>query len=118
MNSAWARTICRLLIVLMAWTPYQFAQAGMIGTDQVVTTSSQADRSTVLNFIGRSDVASQLQSFGLDAATAKDRVATMTDEEVRYLAGRIDSMPAGAGNSGWIVVIIVVAVIWWVATRR
>jgi len=39
MNNAWARTICRLLIVLMAWTPFQYAQAGMIGTDQVVTHS-------------------------------------------------------------------------------
>ena len=111
--------VCRLLIVLMAWTPYQFAQAGMIGTDQVVTTSSQADRSTVLNFIGRGDVAGQLQSFGLDAASAKDRVAAMSDEEVRYLAGRIDSMPAGAGNSGgWLLLIIVVVVVWWVATHK
>jgi hypothetical protein len=118
MNDAWARTICRLLIVLMAWTPFQYAQAGMIGTDQVVTHSSQADRSTVLNFIGRSDVASQLQTFGLDGSTAKDRVAAMTDEEVRYLAGRIDSMPAGASSSGWVVLIIIVAVIWWVATKR
>ena len=118
MNSAWARTICRLLIVLMAWTPYQFAQAGMIGTDQVVTTSSAMERSAVLNFLSRGDVASQLQSFGLDAATAKDRVAAMTDEEVRYLAGRIDSMPTGAKNSSWIVLIIIVAVIWWAATKR
>jgi hypothetical protein len=107
-----------LLIVLMAWTPFQYAQAGMIGTDQVVAQSTQADRTTVLNFVGRSDVASQLQSFGLDASTAKDRVAAMTDEEVRYLAGRIDSMPAGASSSGWIVLIIIVAVIWWVATKR
>ncbi|HEX2565355.1 MAG TPA: PA2779 family protein [Burkholderiales bacterium] len=106
------------MIVLMAWTPFQYAQAGMIGTDQVVAQSAQADRTTVLNFIGRNDVASQLQSFGLDASTAKDRVAAMTDEEVRYLAGRIDSMPAGASSSGWVVLIIIVAVIWWVATKR
>jgi hypothetical protein len=118
MNNAWARTICRLLIVLMAWTPFQYAQAGMIGTDQVVTHSTQAERSTVLSFLGRTDVSNQLQSFGLDASTAKDRVAAMTDEEVRYLAGRIDSMPAGASGSGWIVLIIIVAVIWWVATKR
>jgi len=118
MNNAWARTICRLLIVLMAWTPFQYAQAGMIGTDQVVTHRSQADRSTVMNFLGRTDVANQLQSFGLDSSTAKDRVAAMTDEEVRYLAGRIDTMPAGASSSGWIVLIIIVAVIWWVATKR
>ena len=36
MNTVWARTICRLLVALMIWTPYHFATAGMIGTDQVV----------------------------------------------------------------------------------
>ena len=57
MKSAWARTITRLLIVLMVWTPYQAAQAGMIGTDQVATTSSQADRNAVLSFVSRAEVA-------------------------------------------------------------
>src|SRR3954462_10017997 len=109
--------VCRLLIVLMAWTPYQFAQAGMIGTDQVISTAAQAERGSVLNFVNRADVASQLQSFGIDASTAKDRVAALTDEEVRYLAGRIDSMPAGANGSGLLLLIIIVAVIWWVWKR-
>ena len=118
MKSAWARTICRLLIVLMAWTPFQWAQAGMIGTDQVVASTAQADRAAVLNFVSRADVASQLQSFGIDAATAKDRVAAMTDQELRTIAGKIDAMPAGANSSGWVVLIIIVLVIWWVATKH
>ena len=109
--------ICRFLILLMAWTPYQFAQAGMIGTDQVVASTSQADRSAVLGFIGRSDVSGQLQSFGIDASSAKDRVAAMTDEEVRYLAGRIGTAPAGADGAGLLVIVLIVAVIWWVWKR-
>jgi hypothetical protein len=109
--------ICRLLIVLMAWAPYQIANAGMIGTDQVVASSSQADRNAVLSFVSRADVTSQLQAFGLDTATAKDRVAAMTDDEVRYLSGRIQSMPAGADGSGLLLLIIIVAVIWWVWKR-
>ena len=48
MKSAWARTFCRLLVVLMIWTPFQVAQAAMIGSDQVVTSSSSADRGAVL----------------------------------------------------------------------
>jgi hypothetical protein len=111
------RVICQLLIVLMAWTPYQIAQAGMIGTDQAVSSASQVERSTVLGFVSRGDVAGQLQSMGLDPATAKDRVAAMTDDEVRYLAGRIDSMPAGADASGLLILIILVAVIWWAWKR-
>lgn len=109
--------ICRLLIVLMAWTPYQIAQAGMIGTDQVVAQASQADRGAVLNFVSRGDVTSQLQAMGLDPATAKDRVAAMTDEEVRYVAGKIQSMPAGADAGGLLLLIIIVALIWWAWKR-
>ncbi len=117
MKSAWAKTICRLLVVLMVWTPYQVAQAGMIGTDQVATTSSQADRSAVLSFVTRADVAGQLQALGLDAANAKDRVAAMTDTEVSYLAGQINSLPAGADTAGILLLILIIAAIWWVWKR-
>jgi uncharacterized protein DUF6627 len=117
MKSAWAKTICRLLVVLMIWTPYQIAQAGMIGTDQVATTSSQADRTAVLGFVTRADVAGQLQALGLDAATAKDRVGAMTDTEVSYLAGQINSLPAGADTAGVILIILIIAAIWWVWKR-
>jgi hypothetical protein len=105
-----------MLVVLMIWTPYQIAHAGMIGTDQVVQTS-QADRGAVLGFVSRADVAGQLQALGLDPATAKDRVAAMTDDEVRYLAGRIDAMPAGADAAGLLLLIIIIAVIWWAWKR-
>jgi Skp family chaperone for outer membrane proteins len=118
MKSTFASVFVRVLIVLMAWTPYQMAQAGMIGTDQVVQQSSQADRGAVMSFLSRSDVAGQLQAFGLDSANAKDRVAAMTDDEVRYLAGRIGSQPAGASDAGTILLIIVIAaVIWWAWKR-
>src|ERR671919_2107559 len=100
MTSVWARTLCRLLMVLMVWSPLQFAQAGMIGTDQVASVASQADRNTVLQFLGRADVTSQLQSLGVDPAAVKDRVAAMTDQEVQMLAGKIQSMPAGADSTG------------------
>ena len=120
MNRVSKAVMCQLLIVLMAWTPFNLAQAGMIGTDQVVASAAQADRAAVLSFVSRADVASQLQSFGIDSATAKDRVAAMTDQELRYVAGRIDAMPAG-GLNGWgtvLVIIVIVAAIWWISTSR
>jgi hypothetical protein len=106
--------ICRLLIVLMAWAPYQIAQAGMIATDKVVASTSQADRAAVASFVSRADVASQLQSFGIDASSARDRVAAMSDDEVRYVAGRIDSMPAGANGAGIVIVILLIVFAWWI----
>jgi hypothetical protein len=115
MDTAWAKTLCRLLVALMIWTPYQIATAGMIGTDQVVTSTTQADRTTVLNYLTRGDVQNQLQSMGIDAASAKDRVAAMTDQEVSSLAGRINSMPAGAMSdaAAILLIIVVAAAVWW-----
>ena len=118
MKSSFASVVCRLLIGLMIWTPYQMAQAGMIGTEQVVQ-STQSDRGVVADFMSRGDVASQLQAFGIDPKTAKDRVAFMSDEEVRALSGQIQSLPAGADN-GWVwvlVIVLIAAAAWWAWKR-
>ena len=120
MKSACARFLCRLLVALMIWTPWQIASAGMIGTEQAAAPSSQAERATVLAFVARGDVQRQLQAMGVDASTAKDRVAAMSDEEVRSLAGRIGAAPAGAMADGAAVLLIIVIImaIWWFFVQR
>ena len=119
MKSVWTRTICRLLVALTIWTPFHLAQAGMIGTEQVATSGSQADRSTIVSYLSRSEVASQLQSMGIDPSTAKDRVAALSDQEAQSLAQRIQAMPAGASDAGAILLIIVViAAVWWFFFRK
>jgi hypothetical protein len=119
MKSVWARSLCRLLMVLTFWAPIQYAQAGMIGTEQVVAAASQADRGMVLEFLGRAEVVNQLQSMGIDPATAKDRVAAMTDHEVQQAANRIQTAPAGGDTLGVVLLLLIVgAVVWWVWFRR
>jgi hypothetical protein len=111
MKTVWARIFCRLLVALMIWTPYQIATAGMIGTDQVVTASTQADRAAVLGFVNRGDVARQLQSLGIDPKSAQDRIAALSDQEVQSLAGKIQSLPAGADSADVVVGILIIAAI-------
>jgi len=107
-------TFCRLLIALMIWTPFQYAQASMLGTDQAVQSTAQADRAHVLGLLERGDIADKLKLYGVDPAQAKDRVAAMSDEEVSTLAGKIDALPAaGIDGGGVIVLLIIGAVIWW-----
>lgn len=103
--------ICRLLIISVMSLSFQAANAGMIGVDQVISASSaHADRDAVLRVLSRSEVASQLQSMGLDARTASERVAAMTDQEVHSLAGKLESLPAGAnGDWGWVAAVIIIA---------
>jgi hypothetical protein len=120
MKSSFASVVCRVLAALMIWTPYQIAQAGMIGTEQVVQQSTQLERGNVAAFMSRSEVASQLQAFGIDQKTAQDRVASLSDEEVRALSGKIDSLPAGANNNGWVWVLVIVLIagaVWWAWKR-
>jgi Family of unknown function (DUF6627) len=108
MTSAAFRLICRILVATMLLLSFESAQAGMIGTDRVISAASaQADRDAVLGALNRTEVASQLQSLGIDPQTAKNRVAAMTDQEVHALAGQVQSLPAGAMSSGWAVVLVV-----------
>lgn len=115
MNNSTLRMISRILIALMVLLPFQTAQAGMIRTDQVISAAGmQSDNNAVLNQRVRSEVASQLQSMGVDAQTARDRVAAMTDQEVRTIAGEIDSLPAGAWTNyqwRWFIALVVGAYI-------
>ena len=112
------RTLCRLLVALMIWTPFQLAQAGMIGTEQVVAAAT--DRAALVDLVTRADVARELQAFGVDPAQVKARIASMTEQEIASLAGQVDSLPAGALSNGAAIVLIIVvaAVVWWLWGRR
>ena len=102
MHTGWAKKICRLLSALMIWAPCQLASAGMMATDQ--TTGAGADRAAL---------ARELQSFGIDATSAKERVAAMSDQEVRTLAGEIANAPTGGVYGEGIVFIILASLIIW-----
>lgn len=110
------KMLCRLLVVSLLFFSYQ-STAGMIGTGEVASAvSAQSDRSQIQSALSRAEVASALQSMGVDVKTAQERVAALTDEEARSLAGKLGTLPAGADNNGWIIAVIVVAVVllvWW-----
>jgi len=114
MKSILVRYICRLLIVSMAAVPFS-SYAAMVGTDQVLATAqTQGARDKVHDFLGRSEVRSQLQRLGVSPTAAQARVNALTDAEVAGIAGRIDSLPAG-GFSGWAAAaaLIVIGLIWY-----
>jgi hypothetical protein len=120
MKTATMRLICRILMLSMFMLPFQQAvQAAMIGTEQVLSAgTAQGERQGVLSVVNRSEVASQLQSMGIDPKVARDRVAAMSDDEVRTLAGRIDALPAGAHTSGWAWAAAILIAVWiWYAWK-
>lgn len=114
------KMICQTLIASLLAVSVQTAGAGMLGADRAVTASTQADRTLVLSVLNRADTVAALQSQGIDPAQARERVAIMSDQEVRQLASDINSAPAGADISvgGVLLVVAVAAAVWYFVFRR
>jgi len=118
MSSTMKKMTCRALVVSLLALSFQTANAGMIGADQAMAAgAAQTDRGMVLSFLDRAETAAQLQSQGIDPAMARERVAAMTDQEVRTLAQDMQTAPAGA-SSGWLAVILIAAAVWYFAFRK
>lgn len=87
-------------------------QAGMIGTDSLLTQESHASRMTeVQTFMAREDVRNQMKVLGVDPAVAAVRVAAMTDSELQQVQQHIRDMPAGGEVLGLILVILLILIL-------
>lgn len=120
MSSTMKKMTCRALVVSLLALSFQTANAGMIGADQAAAAgAAQTDRSMVLSYLSRAETASQLQAQGIDPDMARERVAAMTDQEVRTLAQDMQTAPAGALSSGgWLAVVLIAAAVWYFAFRK
>src|SRR5438874_12772057 len=94
MKRTFQRFLASLLIVCLAGLGLP-VQAGMLPTEATVT---NPDRAQILSVLDREDVRLQLQAHGVSPADVKARVAAMSDEEARTLAGQIESLPAGGAD--------------------
>lgn len=119
MNSTMKKTTCRVLVASLLCLSFQTANAGLIGADQAAAGTASTDRAMVLSALDRADVASQLQAAGVDPRAARDRVAAMSDQEVRGMMQDMQTAPAGAlDTGGWIAVLVVAGLIWYFAFRK
>lgn len=109
------KLISQMLIVCMILMPFS-AQAGVIGTDQAIASAQDmVNLAKVNDFMSRSDVITKFEALGLNAATAQERVNAMTPQEINQIAGKIDTLPAGATASAWwlLAVGIIAVMLWW-----
>jgi len=88
------------------------ANARVIGTLQAVESQSRAaDLATVSGALARDQVRSQFEAMGVDPAKVDARVAALTDQELRTLAGQMQDMPAGSDALAIIGIVFLVLLI-------
>ncbi len=88
------------------------AYAAMTSTGSVLEQEQQrVERAELMEMLDRASVQAQLQELGVDAEAAKQRVAAMTDEEIRQLNGHLAEMPAGGDVLGVLLVVFIVFII-------
>ena len=105
---------CRILTALLAvsilFVSVQPAvNAAIVSTsDLVATEQSKIGKEYLLSTLEREDVRTALTSQGVNLEMAKQRVASMTDEEIRALNQKMDEMPAGSGVVSALVLVFLV----------
>jgi hypothetical protein len=102
----------------LACVPFS-TQAGVIGTDQVVTQAqAQADRDRIRQLVARADVQKALQSYGVSEQAAQERVDALTDAEIQQIAGNLDSLPTGANAIATVAIVIAVIVLIYIILQH
>ncbi len=91
--------IPKLLIITMLYiSGLSTVNAGIVtSTDLVTQQQHQIDRDKLLISLDRDEVRAALIDHGVDPDMAKQRVMSMTADEVREMNKNMDELPAGAG---------------------
>jgi hypothetical protein len=109
MNHHGAGLICRFLAICMFLLSFQTANAGMIGAEATLAGGTVQTSSALVAAGERATLADRLQQLGVSRTAAEKRLGAMSDREVRNLAQRLDSMPAGADGGVIILAILIIA---------
>ncbi len=113
MMSSLAKRIMVLFVSVSFFTTYSLpAWSGIVTTDQLIQEQFETlDRASLLAMLDREDMRQQLVEHGVDPDYAKQRVAALSDAQVKEIKDNIDNMPAGSGVVGILIAVLLVLVI-------
>jgi cytochrome c1 len=84
--------------------PIDAAHAALVTTGQAIEAgAAEGERDRVAAFLAREDVRAQMVALGVDPVEAVNRVAGLSDAEVRQIAGHLDQLPAGQSAVGAVI---------------
>ena len=98
--------------MLMLSGPYQSVSAAMIGTESIINADrGQNSRDSLNNLLAREKIQVLLISHGIDPQEARDRIDSLSDDEIGKFGHEIDQLPAGAGDSLGVIIGLIVSLI-------
>ncbi|HRO60515.1 MAG TPA: PA2779 family protein [Burkholderiaceae bacterium] len=109
-----SRLLAMLLVVaLIGTTGFPApASARLVATDEALATAQiDGSRAAIGDWLARDEVRAQMLALGVDPAEVDARVALLGDEEVRELAGRLDTLPAGGSVLGVLFAVFIVLLV-------
>ncbi len=99
------------IVLLLVSFPYQTASAAMIGTEKLLQAGTpQQQRDYLQQLMVREEVRSALVARGINPLEAQLRIQSLTDDEVRLIAGKIDDLAAGGGVEIFSLIVIAVVI--------
>ncbi len=115
----WAGPICHLMVLTLIFLqfPVGLAKASIISTERILEAKgAQKERKRVLAFMARKEVRAKMVSYGVDPKEATARVKALSDKEIKMVAAKIDSLPAGQDGAGTVLAVILIAFLVLLAT--
>lgn len=90
--------IVLIIVLLLVSQAYQSVSAAVIGTEAMLRVDKAAEsRAYLRQVLARQDVRDTLIAQGVDPREARDRIDSLTDEEVDGIYGQINDLAAGQG---------------------
>lgn len=104
-------------VMFITSLPLNVAKAGMVSTqtlieqqnaDATAAAEDETSRERIRDLLAREDVRVEMIALGISSDEAEARIASLTDQEVADIAGRLDQLPAGEGVGTILIIIFVV----------
>ncbi|HEX4975095.1 MAG TPA: PA2779 family protein [Pseudomonadales bacterium] len=93
---------------------YQNTQAAVVSTQELIQVEKQNyDRQHIQNVLQREQAIKSMQALGVDPKQVQERVAQMTDEELKNFNAQVEKMQAGAdgGIIGLIIFVLLLLIL-------
>jgi hypothetical protein len=108
------KATCGLVVVVFLLVSIfcEYASAAMIGTETLVASNcKQITRGGLHRFFDREKIQKALVEKGITVDEARARIDSLTEKEIKLIAGTIDEIPAGGDVTGFVVISLAVILI-------